>query len=70
LNDLEKRRVEMTIRAQELNEKRQKDFSDYKKRYEIVTKAQTRLNNDPERSSIKRKLELKAQQSFNNLIKM
>ena len=70
VNDLEKRRVEITIRAQELKEKRQKDFSDYKKRYEIVTKAQTRLNNDPERSSIKRKLELKAQQSFNKLIKM
>ena len=69
LNDLEKRRAEITIRAQELKEKRRQDFDVYKKRYESALKAQTRLNGDPAR--LKRKIEigLQAQASLNKLNK-
>ena len=69
LNDLEKRRAEITIRAQELKEKRRQDFDVYKKRYERALKAQTRLNEDPVRLERKIEIESQAQESLNKLNK-
>ena len=47
LNHLEERRIKITIRTQELKEKRRKDFDIYKKRYESALKGPNEVKQRP-----------------------
>jgi hypothetical protein len=65
MSELEKKRLAKTAREHELKKERQQSFETYKKRFESILRAQTRLNLDPDRVECKRTIMEKAKEALN-----